>query len=134
MEFLFELFFELFGEIFVQVLFESLAEVGIHIFRKRKGDQGEGAAPSTWRLVIGYSALGLLAGAVSLMIFPNSLMHTRAGRITSLVLSPIASGLAMAMIGAWRKKRGQQTLDIDRFAYGYVFALAMALVRFNWAH
>ena len=40
------------------------------------------------------------------------------------------SGLSMAAIGAWRARRGQNLLRMDRFAYGFFFALTMALVRY----
>jgi hypothetical protein len=36
-------------------------------------------------------------------------------------------------MGAWRARRGQQVLRIDRFAYGYLFALSLGLVRFYFA-
>jgi hypothetical protein len=39
----------------------------------------------------------------------------------------------MAAIGAWRARRGEPVLRIDRFAYGYLFALSLALVRFFFA-
>ena len=36
----------------------------------------------------------------------------------------------MAGIGAWRRRRDQELIRLDRFAYGYLFALAMAAIRF----
>jgi hypothetical protein len=36
----------------------------------------------------------------------------------------------MALLGAWRARRGQDLIRLDRFAYGYLFALAMAAMRF----
>jgi hypothetical protein len=39
----------------------------------------------------------------------------------------------MCLMGAWRARRGDDVLRIDRFAYGYVFALSLALVRFIFA-
>jgi hypothetical protein len=33
----------------------------------------------------------------------------------------------------WRARHGKPVLRIDRFAYGYLFALAFALVRFLFA-
>jgi hypothetical protein len=36
----------------------------------------------------------------------------------------------MALIGIWRDRRGQEPIRLDRFAYGYLFALSLALVRF----
>lgn len=130
MEFFIELIFEFFGELLLQIVFEALAEAGLHIVRKPDPQRAPVAA---WKLVVGYTLLGLVVGAISLWIFPYAMAHTHLARVTNLLLAPVASGLAMALIGAWRQRRGQQVLGIDRFAYGYVFALSMAVVRFVWA-
>lgn len=124
--FLIELLVEVFGELLLQLLFEGLAEVGLHLFRK----PGGGADFSAWMRALGYVVLGLLAGGLSLWLRPQSFIHSSAGRLGNLLLAPVAMGLTMAIVGAWRNKRGQQTLGIDHFAYGYVFALSMSLVRF----
>lgn len=128
--FLIELLVEFFGELLLQGLFEVLAEIGLHLFRKPDG----GANPSAWLRAIGYVLLGLLAGGLSLWLHPQSFIHSTIGRLGNLLLAPVAMGLAMAVVGAWRQKRGQQTLGIDHFAYGYAFALAMSLVRFFGTH
>jgi hypothetical protein len=39
----------------------------------------------------------------------------------------------MTIMAARRARRGQPVLRIDRFAYGYPFALSIALVRFFFA-
>jgi hypothetical protein len=36
----------------------------------------------------------------------------------------------MAVMGAWRVCRGGERILLDRFAYGYLFAIAMGGVRF----
>ena len=54
-------------------------------------------------------------------------------RWVNLVLTPLSVGACMAGIGLWRANRGQRRLRIDRFSYGYLFALSLALVRFAWA-
>ena len=41
--------------------------------------------------------------------------------------------LILEVIGAWRARRGQPVLRIDRFACASLFALALALVRFHYA-
>jgi len=46
-----------------------------------------------------------------------------------LILQLIGEVLA---IGAWRRRRGQRPVLLDRFAYGYLFALVMALVRLRF--
>ena len=76
-------------------------------------------------LAIGYGVLGLIAGALSLWLLPHSLMHTRFGRIACLLLAPVASGLADGPAGRLAGSAAvQAVVGLDRFFYGYVFALA----------
>ena len=69
---------------------------------------------------------------MSLLAFPTNLVP-EAWRVANLVATPLAVGGIMAAIGAWRARRGGSVLRIDRFAYGYLFALSLALVRFFFA-
>jgi len=39
-------------------------------------------------------------------------------------------GGAMMALGAWRRSRHQEVIRLDRFLFGFVFAAAMAAVRF----
>ena len=128
MEFIFELLFEIFGEILIQIVFQALAEVGLHFIRRP-----DAPPKSPWMLGFGYAVLGAIVGGISLWLHPASLIHSSLGRIANLVLGPIAAGLAMALIGTWRQRQGQQLLGLDRFSYGFVFALAAGLVRFYGA-
>jgi hypothetical protein len=129
MEFIFEVLFEIFGELILQVLFEALAEVGVHLTRRQSAD----APRSGWRLMIGYTVLGLLAGALSLLVFSHSLAHTRNGRLATLLLVPLLAALSTVLLGKLRVRKGQALAGIDRFMYAYLFAMAMACVRFAWA-
>jgi polynucleotide 5'-kinase involved in rRNA processing len=79
---------------------------------------------------IGYALFGATLGGLSLLLFPNNLVQG-AWRVANLVATPIAVGCVMAVLGVWRAHRGQSVLRIDRFAYGYLFALSVALVRFH---
>ena len=54
-------------------------------------------------------------------------------RVANLVVTPVFVGLLMCAMGIWRQRRDQPLLHIDRFAYGYVFALLFVLVRFRFA-
>lgn len=69
-----------------------------------------------------------------MLVFPAHLTPAGLPRLANLVLTPLAVGLCMSAMGAWRSKRGDALLRIDRFSYGYLFALTMALVRFQFAH
>lgn len=125
MEFIFEVLFQLIGELVLQVIFEALAELGVRGLRApfRK-------PPNPWLAAFGYALLGTLAGALSLLIFPGLLIESPGARVANLLLTPIGAGAAMVALGAWRRHRNQPLIRLDRFAYGYLFALAMALTRY----
>lgn len=133
MEILFELLWvvvQFLGELLLQLVLELLAEAGVRLARA----PFEGRKPvRAWLLVLGHVALGIGAGALSVWLFPVLFIKSEAVRIANLVLTPIASGAAMAALGAWRARRAQGLVGLDRFVYGFLFALAMALVRFFYA-
>jgi hypothetical protein len=132
MEVIFELVFEFFGEIILQVVFEALAEAGLHVFRDRRKTSSGHSQP--WLAAIGYVLFGAIAGAISLWVMPTLFITSQAGRIANLVITPVASGLAMVAIGSLRKRRrGNEMLPrIDRFGFAFIFALTMALVRYRF--
>ena len=123
-----EILFELLAELLFQIVGEVLVELGLHSlaepFRRK---------PNVWLAVLGYALLGALLGALSLWAFPNHLTRDGWPRLANLVVTPLLAGAAMALLGRWRARRGDTVLRIDRFAYGYLFALAVAIVRFNFA-
>lgn len=122
-----EFIFEVVGEFLLQVLGEALVELGFHSlgepFRR---------PPNPWLASLGYTLFGAILGGLSLLAFPDNLVP-EAFRIANLVLTPLAVGCVMAAMGAWRARRGEPVLRIDKFAYGYLFALSLAIVRFFFA-
>lgn len=123
-----EILIEFVCEVLLQVFFEGLGEIGLHSIPKRST---EPTAPLT--AAIGYALLGAAAGGVSLLLFPTSFVNGDVLRRVNLILAPVAAGLLMSAVGVWRRRRGQDLLRIDRFAYGYLFALTLALIRFQFA-
>jgi len=123
-----EAIFEFLFEILLQIVLEVLAELGLHTvrepFRKR---------PHPGLAAAGYVLLGLLAGGLSLFIAPQYFVKDP-WRWINLAVTPIVAGLAMMGVGAMRARRGQELVRLDRFMYGYLFALSLGLVRFLFAH
>lgn len=115
------------GELLLQIFAETLFEVGLRSlaapFRKEA---------NPYVASIGYLLLGAIVGALSLLVVPRLMIGSHAGRVFSAVVTPVLAGTTMAALGAWRRRRGQRVVLIDRFAYGYLFALAMALVRLRF--
>jgi hypothetical protein len=128
-EFILEVLFEIFGEVLIQLLFECLAELGVRSLADTL-EKPRHPLLST----IGFALWGALAGGLSLLIFPHSAIASAPLRRANLVVTPIIVGLAMMLIGRVRSKKGQDLVRLDRFGYAFVFAFAMALVRFVWAH
>ena len=123
-----EILFQFLGEFLIQILGEALIEMGFHAIAEplRK-------PPRPWIAAMGYFLTGAIVGGLSLLLVSSHLVSGQALRIANLVFTPVAAGLCMCAAGAWRARRGQALLRIDRFAYGYLFALAFALVRFALA-
>ncbi|WP_295384483.1 hypothetical protein [uncultured Thiodictyon sp.] len=124
---MFEFLFEIIGEFLLQAVGEALVELGFHSlaepFRR---------PPNPWVAALGYALFGAIFGAFSLLVFPSSLVPA-AWRFPNLMVTPLAVGGVMVIMGAWRTRRGQPVLRINRFAYGYLFAFALALIRFFFA-
>lgn len=131
MEAIFELLFEIFGEALLQSCTSAIAEwIGFTVTAPLQ----ERTPPHAWLAVLGYAVFGAIAGGLSLLVFPNHLMHHLWLQRLNLLASPVFSGSMMVLLGRWRRKRAQHTTRLDTFLYGFIFALAMALVRYQWGH
>jgi hypothetical protein len=117
--FILEVLIPLVGEFSVEVLVYCLGEP----FRARERRNAVLAG-------IGYYLIGLMLGGVSLLIFPQSFVRSERFHGINLLITPLVSGLVMGAFGRWRERHGKTILRLDSFVYGFVFAFAMALVRF----
>lgn len=125
MEFIFEIIFQFLGEILLQLGFEFFAELGVHSLADTV-KRPKNPVLST----IGFVLLGAMAGGISLLIFPTSPISNPAFRKINLLVTPVAVGGVMMLIGRQRDKWGQNLVRLDRFGYAFVFALAMAIIRY----
>ena len=128
MEELIFIVFQFFGELFLQVFAEIFLEVGFH----RAADSFQ-RKPEPWLAFIGYAIFGGIFGAVSLIFLPFLLIHSHSLQIVGLFFAPFTAGLIMVMIGMWRRRRGDELVRLDRFAYSFIFAFMMGLIRFIYA-
>jgi hypothetical protein len=71
---------------------------------------------------------------LSLWLFPALFIGNKTLRVLNLLLTPVTADALMATLGARRRRRIQKLIRLDRFSYGFLFALAMALVRFIGGH
>lgn len=122
-----EIIIEFLGEFLLQAIGEAIIELGLHSLAEPFRQP-----PEPWIAALGYTIFGAFFGGLSLLFFPSNLV-SRPFRILNLIVTPIAVGSIMTLMGAWRTRRGQSVLRIDHFAYGYVFALSFAVVRYLFA-
>lgn len=119
------------GEFLLQAIGELIAEL---IGRSVREPFRRPGPIHPWLAAIGYAISGAIGGAISLWLLPTLFISAQWLRIVNVLLTPLVAGLLMERLGAWRKGRDQETIRLDTFTYGFLFALAMALVRFAWGH
>lgn len=122
-----ELLVELVLEIVLQLFGEFLAELGWRsgkeVFAKRR-------LRNPWLAGIGSLMLGLVVGLVSLIFFPQHFIQTKAFRLLNLIVTPVVPGIVMWQIGCWRMKRQLDSIRLESFWHGYLFALGMGALRY----
>ncbi|WP_294121244.1 hypothetical protein [Sphingomonas sp.] len=128
MEIIFEVIFQFLGELLLQIVFQIVAELGFHSLENSLRRRANPAFAT-----IGYILWGLMAGGLSLWILPDSIIEVPVFRVMNLVATPVALGFLMMLIGRLRVRKGQDLVRLDQFGYAFIFAFAMAFVRFVWA-
>lgn len=127
MEFIFELLAQFAIEFLLQVVFELGGRSVVAAVRK----ETEPADP--WLVICGYVAMGAVAGGISIWLVPIHLIKSSALQLFNLALAPILLGFAVEAFGRWKTKKNKPRFVVDRFSYGFTFALTMGLVRYFFA-
>jgi hypothetical protein len=128
MEIIFEVLFQFLGELLLQIVVQLLVELGFHSL-----ENSIRRRPNPALATIGYILWGLMAGGLSLWAFPYSIIEDPTLRLLNLIATPVTLGCLMTLIGRFRARKGQDLVRLDQFGYAFVFAFAMAFVRFVWA-
>src|SRR5579859_3829768 len=116
---------ELLAEVLLQLLAESSARAVIRSNRK-VAKASEHIHPAL--AAVGYLAVGVIFGGVSVLVFPHPIFHPSKFHGMSLVISPLLTGLLMSQIGIARRRKGKDTIRIESFGYGFACALGVALM------
>lgn len=122
-----EVVLEVLGELLLQSGSEVVAEMGLQSMSETFKKQRNPLVAA-----IGYALFGAIFGGLSLLVFSQHLVSAP-WRMFNLVITPIIAGVLMALLGAWRARHGYSVLRIDKFAYGYIFALSFGLIRYWFA-
>jgi len=122
----------------VQFVVECVLQIGIEVMfsqgaRAVRTKKRSSAQPVNAVTVVGYVLLGVVAGAISVWIFPNHFVHAQWLQVLNVAVTPALAGIVMGAIGKWRGRHDQDIIGLEGFLCGYLFALALALVRFVFA-
>jgi hypothetical protein len=128
MDFIFEILIQFIGELLLQIVADALFELGI----RSVGQAVKRETTNPVFAAIGYILLGSAAGGISLLILPRHLIQVQWLKLLSLAAVPATTGMAMSLLGRLRSRQGKELIRLDTFIYGFVFALAMTLIRFFW--
>jgi hypothetical protein len=96
-------------EVLLEFLFELIIVLGAEVLGPLVGQMfsssdSSGARP--WLAVLGYAALGVLLGTVSLWIFPVHFIKLASWRLVYLISAPVTAGGMTMLIGAWCASAG----------------------------
>ena len=125
--FLIELLLDVFGEALIQLVWEALLEFFFRTVPSAERPRPQ-LHPALALLV--YAVAGVLIGWLTVAIYPHRLLaHPRLPG-ASLVISPLLAGGVMAYLGRHHPSSHERTFRLDRFSYGFVFALGISGARF----
>jgi 4-amino-4-deoxy-L-arabinose transferase-like glycosyltransferase len=110
-----------------EIAFAAIVAAGNRLARRFRVTARRGSPVLATAILI---TVGVLLGLLSTLIFPHPLLHASKHHGISLLVSPVITGLAMALIGRSVRRRGRVPVQIESFGYGFAFAFAMALIRF----
>lgn len=126
MGFLLEIILQFFLEFLLQIVGEVIVEA---ILQKLSRQTWVRKTLNALVAVMMYLGLGIIAGWLSILIFPHSFIRSSTLHGLSLLITPLLAGLTMAGLGWIRREKGKSVIQLDSFAYGFVFAFGMALIR-----
>jgi hypothetical protein len=124
LEFLLELVFEFFGELILQLIaefFGGLFKAGWYKLSRHKRELSP-TLEAAWSI-----ATGVAAGVATLLVVPQLAIRLPWLQVLNLVLAPVAAGLFVERLRAWRESRRPFSPPV--FAYAALFGLAFALTR-----
>jgi hypothetical protein len=128
---------------FLEPLFEPLAEFLLQLvvefflsflWRKARVARWKARRISLLLMLPFLGVVGAFVGWISLLIIPTPIFQPGRVHGLSLFISPVLTGLMMALIGLNLTRRREIPAPLQSFSGGCSFAFGMALIRFLNAH
>jgi undecaprenyl pyrophosphate phosphatase UppP len=119
-------FVELFSELFGQIVLEFFIDLGLRALKDAAHSQTK---QHPIPLFIGYLLLGAVIGGISTAFLPDHFIKKPLMRWVNLIVTPAIAGMLMGWVGGWNDKRGRRVINLERFPFGWAFAIGLAVVR-----
>jgi len=120
-------------EFLLGVLFEFVAETLFAIAGSALAEaMGDDKQSNPTLAGIGHVLMGIVAGAISLMLLRRQLIAAPPVPGISLLVAPVCTGLALRALGDWSVRRGAVRSALFTFRGGFWFAAGMAATRFTY--
>jgi len=115
------------------VCFESIVPAGGRSCAVLTENPLQNYSPNRERLLCGYLLMGAISGIISVSVFPMHLFVSPVLQILNLAITPLVLGSIFEATGRWRSNHDKPRYSVDRFSYGFTFALTMRLIRYFFA-
>jgi len=116
-------------ELIVEILGEVLFGIAGAIFEEAISDEGRARRLPA---AVGHVLMGMMAGAISLMVLRHQVLGHLGIPGISLILAPVGTGTLLELLGRWWVNRGNVRVALFSFWGGFCFALGMAVVRYAY--
>lgn len=123
---------ELLVEILVEFVIEVVVGAGFELLIHWLGWYLEGARHldiRKWVYPVLFSAAGFACGLLTSLVWPAELLSNPYFAIVYIFIVPAFPALVLPLLRLWRRRRGLQDLEVDRFLNGYLMLLMFFVAR-----
>jgi hypothetical protein len=129
MEAIFEILLQFIFEVVLEVVAQILVELGFESLASPLRNESE---RNPILATVGYVLFGLILGGLSLVLFPEPIIKNSLLKILNFAVSPILVGFSLCLFSyIWKRNTlGENFFKLEKFVFGFVFALSYSLIRF----
>lgn len=114
----------------IEVVGQLFAELGLRSAVSKFGPKNQ---IGSFISFLGYIALAVVIGGISLNFFPHHYIKSENLRILNLIGTPTLIGISMWFLRKRLEENQKNTTRLDSFIFGFSFAFVITLMRFFYA-
>ncbi|MES2526927.1 MAG: hypothetical protein V4598_07555 [Bdellovibrionota bacterium] len=118
-------------EIVIEIILQIALELGFE-FTFRNSKLSPAKIDSKLFSLFSYAFLGFGIGCITLVFHREHFITNLTLRKINLLITPLILGYIMSYRGKVIRKRGDETIRLETFGYGFLFAFGLGLARYLW--